>query len=95
MPRCDANREQEGAQCLGWIDRLLARSVRMQSKEDLPVGEASEELMSGVHGEGGLADSGHPVDCVDTNHVATACPGNSVHQASQFAISLECGKRPL
>ena len=56
----------------------------VQRQEDLPVGELLSQLVRGVHGEGRLADPGHPADRVNVHHASSA---RELHQ-----LALPAGK---
>ena len=69
----DPGRQQQAGQRIGRIHWPLARRVRMQWQEDLPVRELPGELMRRVHYQGGFADPGHPPDRVDPHDSAPRC----------------------
>ncbi len=60
----------------------------VQWQEELPVREARRQPVGGVHREGGLADSGHPVDRVNARHPAVSRPGSQLlQQPRQFTLA--------
>jgi hypothetical protein len=56
---------------------VLARGVGVQRQEELPVREPRGEQVSGVYGEGRLADPGHPINRMHPcrGRVAAVRPG--------------------
>ena len=76
--RPDSGAQQQAGQRVHGLDRPLARRVRVQRQEKLPVREAAGQPVRRVHREGRLADPGHPADRVDPHHPSV---GGTSHRA--------------
>ena len=78
--------QQQAGQRVGRVDRPLARRVRVQRQEKLPVREIPGQPVRRVHREGRLADPGHPADRMDPHHPAgpAARRGRTRYRADQL-----------
>jgi len=80
--------QQQAGQRIGRVHRSLPGGVGVQRQEELPIGEAPGQPVRGVHGEGGLADPGHPIDRVDPHHPAARHGGGQrPHQLRELGLA--------
>ena len=84
----DTGRQEQARQRVGRADRPLAGGVGVQREEELAVREVPGQPVRGVHGQGRLADAGHPVDDADPQRPAVrrhACHARHARHARQSA----------
>jgi hypothetical protein len=92
----DAERTQEHLQRLARRPRLMPLGVAVHIDEQLPVGELPGQPVRGVNGQGGLADTRHPVNGRDDDRArGTDRVERLPHQVAEKAdLGLPADERP-